>query len=438
MTSHVVTKPETSRATSTRWGQLVASVLVIFGLVGCAGQSPSETPPSEQGAGSESVGGEADHPTDDESHEPAIFTIAGVGDVLTHDNILEAAEMLAEGQSGQAYDFTPLMTEVEEWVVGADLALCGLEVPIVSPGQEPSGYPVFAAPEQLVDGLAETGFDGCSTANNHAMDAGTKGVERTLEVFDKHGLGHVGTARTEEEAREAQFYTLTRGDTELQVAHLATTQVHNIAPPTEASWMVTDETAPEMTDRAAQAREEGADIVVVSVHWGVEFAHEPDAVQRAYGDTLAEGGEIDLVLGSHPHTPQAVEHLEGGPHDDGMWVAWSMGNFLTNQDTGCCVMETATGTIVYATVEVAEGQAARVTDIEWTPVTVDRSESEHRGIWPLAELIDADELPPEIELDPETVQARWDRVLEVVGEQHLRTAPSEPSEEEPVVTSRER
>ena len=137
--------------------------------------------------------------------------------------------------------------------------------------------------------------------------------------------------------------------------------------------MVTDISAEELTERAAEARADGADVVVVSAHWGTEYLHEPDETQRAYGQALADGGEVDLVLGSHPHTPQPLEQLEGGPDDEGMWVVWSMGNFLTNQDEACCVMETATGVIIHAEVEVSQDETTRVTEVDWSPVTVDRT-----------------------------------------------------------------
>ncbi|GAA4473783.1 hypothetical protein GCM10023190_06580 [Enteractinococcus fodinae] len=390
-----------------------------------------------QDADAENTAQASPHSAEDETtDEPETFTISGAGDVITHDHILDAAEALAEN-SDQEYDFGPLMAPIEPWIAGADLALCGFEIPIVPAGGEPSGYPVFAAPKELIPGLAEVGFDGCSTATNHAVDAGTDGVMRTLDVLDEHELGHAGTARTEQEAGQPQIYTLQRGETEILVAHFSTTLIQNTNPPADAPWMVTDVSAEELTERAAQARADGADVVVVSAHWGTEYGHEPDETQRAYGQALADGGEVDLVLGSHPHTPQPLEQLEGGPAEHGMWVAWSMGNFLTNQDENCCVMETATGVIVYADIEMKQDESARVTEVGWSPVTVDRSEELHRGIRPLAKLTDDAQLRDEVELTTETIQTRWDRVQEVMDEQYLITDPPEPTDHQPLVTPRD-
>ncbi|WP_022871770.1 CapA family protein [Nesterenkonia alba] len=384
---------------------------------------PEDTDPGE--------GGDSDDADEDWDET---FTIVSTGDVLIHTNVIDSAE------TGDGYDFAPLMEPVAEWISGADLALCSLEVPIKPAGEEPVGYPVFGAPPELIPSLAEVGFHGCNTATNHSLDSGVEGLERTLDTFDEHGMGHVGTARTEAEAASPQLYTLQRGDREITVAHLSTTELHNdpFYPPQDAPWMVTDDDPEVLTDMAAQAREEGADVVVASVHWGEEYVHEPGPEQIQYAEALAAGGEIDLIYGNHSHTPQPIEQLDGGPGDEGVWVVWSMGNFLSNQDEQCCVMETATGTMAVATVEAPEGEPARVTALEWAPVTVDRGpedEDGHRGIWPLLDLYE-DGAPEPVELDEATIQRRWERIAEVMGEDSLRTDPPEPTGEDPEVIPR--
>ncbi|GAA1149979.1 CapA family protein [Nesterenkonia lutea] len=356
--------------------------------------------------------------------------------MLVHDNVIDEAAALAEDED---YTFAPLMAGVEDLISGADLALCGLESPIAPDGVEPVGYPVFAAPPELPADLASVGFDGCSTANNHSFDQGAAGQERTLDVLDEAGLGHAGTARIEAEAAQPQLYTLERGGREVTVAHVATTRIHNQAhpPPEDEPWRVADVTAEGLTEQAAQAREDGADVVVASVHWGGEYLHQPTEEQRTYGEQLAAGGEIDAVFGSHSHTPQPVENLEGGPTGEGMWVAWSMGNFLSNQDEACCIAETASGTVVYATVGVDDDGAA-VTAMEWLPVTVDRGPTDdepHRGIWPLRDLAEGN-IPPAVELSEETVEDRWSRVLEVMTKRELRDEPPSPTGEDPAVVPR--
>ncbi|MGJ9372277.1 CapA family protein [Nesterenkonia sp. CF4.4] len=394
---------------------------------------PDSTQP---GTAQPDAGNEATSPVETDEPQSTQFTIAGTGDILIHGPLIDTAAALAEDAD---YAFAPMMGGVRDLISGADLALCGLEVPIAPEGVEPSGYPVFAAPPELAGDLAAVGFDGCSTANNHSLDQGTAGAERTLEVFDAAGLGHAGTARTEAEATRPQLYTMERGGREVTVAHLATSMLHNqqYRPQDDELWRVSDVSPQELTDQATQAREDGADIVVASVHWGEEYVDAPNQEQREYGEQLAADGAIDVVFGSHSHTPQPVEQLDGGPSDEGMWVVWSMGNFLSNQDEACCVVETASGTVVYATVEATDDDA-RVTGFDWLPVTVDRGPTDeelHRGIWPLQELAEGD-VPERVQLSERTVDERWSRLLDVMTEQNLREHPPTPTGAEPTVVPR--
>ena len=70
-----------------------------------------------------------------------------------------------------------------------------------------SGYPVFNSPESLADNLKEAGFTLVSTANNHCLDRGEKGVLRTIEHLERAGLGFFGTARSQEE--RDHFFSVT-------------------------------------------------------------------------------------------------------------------------------------------------------------------------------------------------------------------------------------
>ncbi|WP_170228421.1 CapA family protein [Nesterenkonia populi] len=421
--------------TRTRGALMLAAAAAA--LAGCGTEAPEdagESPGPASAEPSEAHQEQPEEPAPEAEEESGAFTILSAGDVLIHDAIIAAAE-----QQDGSYDFAEGLSGVEHWVSGADLALCGMEVPIVPPGTEPVGYPVFGAPDELADSLAQTGFHGCTTATNHSLDMGVDGVQHTLDTFDAAGLGHAGTARTEEEAAEPQLYTLERGDREIVVAHVANTQIHNdpFYPPQETPWVVADGDAEEMSAQAEQARADGADLVIASVHWGEEYAHAPNEEQNEYASELAEAGQIDLVFGNHSHTPQPLEQLDGGPDGEGMWVTWSLGNFFTNQDEECCVPETATGIMALAQAEV-DDDGARITGLEWSPVTVDREgasrgEETFRGIYPLAELLDGEH---EHEIPDEVLEDRWERVVDVMGEDALAAEPPEPTGEAPDVVPR--
>lgn len=300
------------------------------------------------------------------------LSVVAAGDVLPH------LPVLASARTGDGYDLAPLLAPTDPWVRGADLALCHLEVPVAPAGSRPSGYPVFGAPAQVVDALAGQGWDGCSTASNHAADQGWPGIGATLDALDDAGLGHVGTARSAAEAAQPQLYRLERAGRTVTVAHLAATYGTNGMPvDVDKPWSVHLVDAADLVARAGAARAAGADVVLVSLHWGTEYRTAPTDVQRAVAQQLAGSGVVDLVIGHHAHVPQPVEQLAGGPDGTGMWVAYGLGNYLSNQDEACCAAGTASGLLLTAQVVVAGATtpgagAARVTGVQWTPTTVDR------------------------------------------------------------------
>lgn len=357
----------------------------------------------------------ADEPSEEPSPTPsepelqeATFTIGAAGDVLPHDT------PIAEARTEDGYDFTPMLAATQEWSDGVDLALCNMEVPLSLAEEEPTGYPLFGAPDQLPQNLADLGWDGCSTGTNHSLDRGYDNLAYTLDVFDEAGLGHAGTARSQEEADAPQLYQLERGGQEITVAQIGGTYGTNGVPiPDDAPWSVSLLDADTLIEQASAAREDGADLVVATLHWGVEYQSLPNEDQTGLADALAESGQVDLIIGNHPHVPQPFALLDGGPDGEGMWVAYSLGNFISNQDDKCCVPQTGTGLFMTATVVKPVDGPARVTGLEWTPMTVDRVGGQH--VYPLAGLLDGEQ-PDGLQLSGTTLESRMDGVQEVMDE----------------------
>ena len=125
----------------------------------------------------------------------AEFTVAASGDLLVHEPV--AARALANG-GGRRYDFRPMFRSIRSRIAGADLALCHMETPLV-PGPV-QGYPSFRTPPGLATSVRAIGWDVCSTASNHSLDAGQYGIGTTLRALDRAGLRHAGTARSPREA----------------------------------------------------------------------------------------------------------------------------------------------------------------------------------------------------------------------------------------------
>lgn len=369
--------------TSVRVARLLAAAtlcpVLALGVAGCTAAlgpvtaaTPSDgTHPSPSGRVSPS--GQA-RPTPEESPEASPeppprdveLTLLAAGDVLPHDPLNHSAT----GPDG--IDYSPLLRGIDPWVAGADLALCHLEAPVAPPGMEPTGYPVFAAPGELVRDLGEQGWDGCSTASNHAADAGYDGLAATLDALDEAGMGHVGTARDRRESQGAQYYELRRQGRTVTIAHLSATYGLNGYSPPRGAWSVDLIDTARIVRQAERARAAGADLVVVSLHDGQEYVTEPTGHQVDTTRALARSHQVDLVIGHHAHVPQPVERLRGGPGNDGMWVSYGLGNMISNQSADCCgTWATAVGLLLVADIVQPPGGPARVEDVRWAATTVD-------------------------------------------------------------------
>lgn len=344
------------------------------------------------------------------------FTILAAGDVLPH------MPLYASARTGDGYDFRPLLAGIDDWVAGADLSICHMEVPLAPEGQQVSGYPLFGTDRQLVSDLADQGWDACSTASNHSLDRGFAGLARTLDVFDGLGLGHAGTARSDAESAEPQLYEVTVDGIETTVAHVSATYGTNGLPiPADAPWSVQLIDADELIEQARAARAGGADLVLVSLHDGQEYQQALTAHQEEVAAALAASGEVDMVIGHHAHVPQELARLEGGPGGEGMWVAYGLGNMISNQDSACCAAATSSGLLAIATVHRTDDGPARIAELEWAGITVDRTGG-HR-VHVLADVPDGVG-----DLSAAEIEARYERVREAAGtEVPERAAPPTPS-----------
>ncbi len=247
------------------------------------------------------------------------ISIAVTGELLPHPSIVEHARRYGS-TTGRPYDFAPLFEPLRPVIESADLAICHLEVPVAPPGSALSGYPSFAIPADIGAGIAATGWDRCSTASNHVNDQGTAGIRATLDALDAAGVGHHGSARTAEEAAAVPIVEVAG----VRVAHLSYTWGYNASAPAE-HWMsnVLDE-ARVLSD-ARVARGAGAEIVVLSLHWGTEYDRTGSAEQRGLAARLLDSPDVDLVVGHGPHVLQPVlEHA--GEH-----ALLSVGNLVANQ-----------------------------------------------------------------------------------------------------------
>lgn len=254
--------------------------------------------------------------------EPESFTVAATGDILLHSPLVRQAMADGDGEP----DFYPMFRGVREVIQEADLAICHLETPLAPRRGPYSGYPIFSVPPQIVKAIKKVGYDTCSTASNHTIDKGTGGVRRTLAALDKAGLEHTGSARTEAESRKIALFEVNG----VSVAHLSWTYgLNGLVEPSDKPWLVNDGLDARTIIKAAKrARRAGAEVVIVSLHWGDEYQHAPTAQQERVGRKLLASPAVDLIIGHHAHVVQPFDRVEG------KWVAYGLGNQVANPSAG--------------------------------------------------------------------------------------------------------
>ncbi|MGW8889249.1 CapA family protein [Streptomyces sp. NPDC055749] len=247
------------------------------------------------------------------------FTVAAAGDVLIHPELVEQAAKDAKksGRGEAGLDFGPLLAGLKPVISKADLAICHMETPVGKPGGPFQGYPEFLVPPQILTTLKDVGYDTCSTASNHTFDHGLKAVRRTLDAMDEVGLGHTGSARTPEEAEQINI----RDVNGVKVAHLSYSWESFLNPtPEKERWAFNRSSTDDVKKAEKRARDKGAEVVLLSLHWGLEHYNEPSVPQLDMAQRITEETGVDLVIGHHAHVVQPIQKVNG------TWVAYGLGN----------------------------------------------------------------------------------------------------------------
>jgi poly-gamma-glutamate synthesis protein (capsule biosynthesis protein) len=241
-------------------------------------------------------------------------------------------------------------------IAGADLALCHMETPLV-PGAV-QGYPSFRTPPALAGSVRSVGWDACSTASNHSLDAGQYGIETTLDALDRAHLRHAGTARSPSEARRSTIVDV-KG---VKVAFLSFTAVSN-GQAIPHAWSVNTADAGRILAQARRARRRGAGAVVVNLHWGDEYSHAISPAQAALARRLTRSPAITAIVGQHAHVVQPIRRVNGKP------VVFGEGNLVSNQTAACCPAEAQDGLIALIDFVSTHGRV-RATRVRYVPTWV--------------------------------------------------------------------
>jgi len=253
---------------------------------------------------------------------PPAFTLAFAGDMMLGRGV---AQSLDE-------DWQSAFSAVRPWLAEADLTFANLESPLTTAPQVSSGYDLRAMPA-AVSALYTAGFDVVSLANNHALDAGEVGLAETVATLDAAGIAGVVTQTTGNLRQSVRYHLLAFDDSTV---------------PLDMG----------IAARSVAAAVAGADLVIVSVHWGGEYQAAPSPRQRLVAQAFALAG-ADLIIGHGPHVLQRVEWMGK------TLVAYSLGNLLFDQPYP---LDCRQGVILRITRSVRGGSLA----FELLPTVVER------------------------------------------------------------------
>ena len=250
----------------------------------------------------------------------SVVTLLFAGDVMGHEPQWRAAyDPLTE-----TYDYHDCFRYVKPIIENADLACANLEVTLAGPPY--TSYPCFSSPDALLFALKDAGFDVLFTANNHVLDHGRAGLERTLQMLDSVGIAHAGSyADTLSSDTTYPLMVEVKG---LKIGFLNMTYGTNGLRTTKPN-MVNRMDKEQVAADFARLNELGAMLRTVFIHWGNEYQLEADRYQRHFAEFLVDQG-ADLIIGGHPHVSQDADTLL---NSDGKPVVtyYSMGNFVSNQ-----------------------------------------------------------------------------------------------------------
>ena len=239
-------------------------------------------------------------------------TLLFVGDVMLSRGVGE--RMRSEN------DWTFPFQQIADTLASADLTFGNLECPVSDQGRNRHHLYSFRADPKVIEGLNRAGFDVMSLANNHAYDWGAPALLDTQQRLRDAGILPVGAGANDLEAH----YPVLIDCGGARLAFLAYVNIE----PKEATaapdkpgvaWLDPDRVMADI--RFARPL---ADLVIVALHWGVEYATQPQREQVELARQMIDSG-ADLVVGGHPHVVQPLEQY----HD--RWIAYSLGNFVFDQ-----------------------------------------------------------------------------------------------------------
>jgi poly-gamma-glutamate capsule biosynthesis protein CapA/YwtB (metallophosphatase superfamily) len=249
--------------------------------------------------------------------------IAAVGDMMCHSPQFKYSQV-----SKDSFDFTPVFRYINKYLTNADFTLGNLETVTAGKSKKYSGYPFFNSPDEFISAVKSAGFNLVTTSNNHALDRGELGINRTITQLIKNNINYTGTFISQRDRDSIRIFNI-KG---IKTAFLSYSYGTNgITYPAGKKYLINIISYDLIQKDITHARQSGADLVIVYYHFGDEYKREPSAFQKTTVNKTIEMG-ADIILGGHPHVLEPVVYYK--THDARMdtgFAIYSLGNFLSNQ-----------------------------------------------------------------------------------------------------------
>lgn len=257
---------------------------------------------------------EEEKPKEDEVYK---INMLATGDALIHNAIYW--EYATGNRDTGPYNFDGALDYVRDIVSEYDIAYYNQETPFA--GGLPDGYPRFSTPSEFGDAMLDAGFNMVSLATNHTLDKGENGIINFYNYFkNKDDVVYNGIA----DSMDTRNNFIIGEKNNITYTMLSyTTSTNGLPVPSGKDYLVNVYDAEQVKEDIESVRDK-VDVLIVAMHWGVEYATTPNASQEEIAQYLADLG-VDIIIGTHPHVLQPITWI------DDTLVIYSLGNFISNQ-----------------------------------------------------------------------------------------------------------
>lgn len=262
-------------------------------------------------------------------------SLLAVGDTMVYNAQLKAQYDVSTAK----YNFNNNFEYVKKYIEKADYSIVNLETTLTgNKVYKYSSYPKFNSPNELADGLKYAGFDLISTANNHAYDKGDLSIKNTISTLKSKELDVVGTRENDgEKFIVKKINGINIGITSYSYGKIINDNKYlnnvKISDEYKDSINIFDSTSVDKAFNDINSTIENmnnTDLQVVYLHWGSKYSLKESSFQQQLAQKLCDAG-VDVIIGSHPHVVQPVTTIKSSDGTHETLVAYSLGNFLSNQ-----------------------------------------------------------------------------------------------------------